>query len=62
MKLFCNHKWSLLSETVTKCKAELLVSIGCTNVKNLHDPVDRKFIQIVTCDKCGKLKRFVEGI
>ena len=62
MVFFCNHKWLILSETVTDCKLKVMRDLGCTSVKNLEEPADRKFIQIVTCDKCGKLKRFVNNI
>lgn len=61
-KLFCFHKWSLLRETVTKSRIEVIKETGCTNVKGLFNAADRKHIQVFTCEKCGKLKRFVENI
>ena len=62
MVFFCKHEWSILSETVTDCKAKALTDLGIAHAKGIIDPADRKFIQIVTCDKCGKLKRFVNNI
>lgn len=61
-KIFCKHKWQLISETVTKSRIEVLMNSNITSIKGLIDPVNRKFIQIVACEKCGKLKRFVESI
>jgi len=58
--MFCKHEWKILSETVTKSELELAVELGATRLKNVR--ADRKCIQIVFCDKCGKLKRFVEQI
>lgn len=62
MKIFCIHNWELISETITKSKIEVLRDCGVTSLKGLYEPVDRKFIQILTCKNCGKLKRFVENI
>ena len=66
MKVFCKHEWKLVSETTTKSKFEhaasnLDFSAG-VEIKGGMCCTDRKFIQIVSCDKCGKLKRFVEEI
>ena len=60
--MFCQHKWKLISETTTKSRMEHLTEIGVSEVSNLHKAADRKYIQIVACDECGKLKRFVEEI
>jgi len=64
--MFCNHKWELLSETVTKSKLEHSVECLDLGAKfslpwQLCD-ADRKHIQVFHCSKCGKLKRFVESI
>ncbi len=58
--MFCKHEWKILSEVVTKSEMELALELGVTRIKNMGS--DRKHIQIVCCDKCGKLKRFVEEI
>ena len=66
--MFCRHKWEVLSTEVTQSKFEssvLAVSgVGKETVNLPHQlcDADRKHIQIVTCSKCGKLKRFVEEI
>ena len=60
--MFCKHKWELISETTTKSRTEVLGESGVTKFKGVFNLVDRKFIQIVFCKKCGKLKRFVEEI
>lgn len=58
--MFCKHEWVVLSETVTKSAVEIAASLGATSIKNAS--TDRKHILVVSCDKCGKLKRFVEDI
>lgn len=66
--MFCKHEWKTLSETITKSKYESSMEAsqasGASNIKlpwQLCD-AERKHIQIVACDKCGKLKRFVESL
>lgn len=66
--MFCKHDWKILSEVTTKSQFEVtteaLDKSGCTKGKIPHQMccADRKFIQVVQCTKCGKLKRFVENI
>ena len=66
--MFCRYKWEVLSTEVTQSKFEssVLALSGVVKEKvNLPHQLcdaDRKHIQIVTCSKCGKLKRFVEEI
>jgi hypothetical protein len=63
--MFCKHEWKILSETVTKSDFETVVeSMGhrLGNLKTHADSGNRKHIAICTCDKCGKLKRFVEQL
>jgi len=69
MSIFCKHDYELISETTTKskfdCAIEALDKHGkLTDVKIPHQmsQADRKHIQVFTCKKCGKLKRFVEDI
>ena len=64
MKMFCKHEWKILSETTTKSRIEVMSEVlnSMSKISGLYDPVSRKFIQIVYCVKCGKLKRFVEEI
>jgi hypothetical protein len=66
--MFCKHKWVILSEVITKSKFEV-ASTFCANrqLSTLTIPwqmadTPRKHIQILQCEKCGKLKRFVEEI
>lgn len=60
--LFCKHDWKILSEITTKSRIEVMVEAGCIEIRNVFRAADRKYIQIITCVKCGKLKRFVEDI
>jgi len=66
----CKHNWKVLSDTVTESKYQSTINAFMQvpgKVESLKIPhqmccADRKHIQIVTCDKCGKLKRYVEKI
>ena len=66
--MFCKHNWKKISETVTKSQFEVAMEtvspVAAGNVKIPHQMsnADRKHIQVYTCEKCGKLKRFVEDI
>ena len=66
--MFCKHGWKLISETVTKSKYEVAMETARGNgAESIKLPwklceADRKHIQTFACDKCGKLKRFVEAI
>jgi hypothetical protein len=72
--MFCKHQWEILSETTTKSGFEVAVEAisQIDTPKTLHKfnikipeqvtCAERKYIQVFKCDKCGKLKRFVERI
>jgi len=66
--MFCKHDWKILSETVTKSKWESSIDAAerrCAGNLTLPHQLcnaDRKHIVVLTCEKCGKLKRFVEDI
>lgn len=60
--MFCKHKWEILSEITTKSKVEHAVELGMKIKRSSEDVCERKHIQVITCSKCGKLKRFVENI
>ena len=66
--MFCKHKWKVLSETTTVSQFEHAITVlkpstqGRLTIPGQMCDADRKHIQIVACDKCGKLKRFVERI
>ncbi len=60
--IWCKHEWEILSEKITESQLEhymKVVKLG--NIKSMSGTMaERKLIQILTCNKCGKLKRFVE--
>jgi hypothetical protein len=67
--MFCKHEWKVLSATATKSKfehsMEIMGKVGKASEFELPGHLccaERKHIQVFTCDKCGKLKRFVETI
>lgn len=66
--MFCKHEWKVLSETTTVSKIEHSIVVlkpdmmGKFNIPAQMCDADRKYIQVIACDKCGKLKRFVENI
>ncbi len=56
--MFCKHDWQVLSEAVTKSEFELLLGMeNLTSVKNASN--SKTIVQIISCKKCGKLKKFV---
>jgi hypothetical protein len=68
MGLFCKHNWKILSGEIPPSKFEVAIntlqSSGADKGRVPHQMCDasRKLIQVVTCTKCGKLKRFVTDI
>ncbi len=61
--MFCKHEWEVLSEVTTKSIVEVLIEKGMKEFENIgHREMTRTNIAIVTCKKCGKLKRFVTEI
>ncbi len=66
--MFCKHEWSILSETTTKSKFEHVMQVASDSGTSSGSipyqmcNADRKLIQIVSCSKCGKLKRFVTEV
>lgn len=65
--MFCKHDWKLLSDTTTKSKFEVATEAFGNGPMRIKLPwqmsdAGRKHIQVFTCNKCGKLKRFVEEI
>lgn len=64
--MFCKHNWQVLSEVTTKSKLELMnennVDWKAHDSNGVIVATKRKYIQTLTCTKCGKLNRFVEDI
>lgn len=58
----CAHDWQILSEHTTTSRIEELVRNGVRPCTSSTDDTRRKFIQIVTCAKCGQIHRWVEKI
>ena len=68
--MFCKHSWKMLSETITESKFEhsakqiKMMGLGREKITipwQLSD-ASRKHIQVFTCEKCGKMRRYVEKI
>jgi hypothetical protein len=47
---------------MTESKIEHAVNMGLGIKSGSSVAMERKFIQIIQCEKCGKLKRFVEEV
>lgn len=60
--IFCKHEWKMISETTTKSQLEHMKENNFNPEEINMFALKRKHIQVVTCSKCGKLKRFVEDI
>lgn len=59
--LFCKHDYELISEVTTKSRYEhafdVAAAYGANDVKHTLD-LERKFIQVLVCNKCGNVKRY----
>ena len=64
--MFCKHSWKMLSETITESRLEHTVKqlrgAITTRLSGRMSDASRKHIQVFTCEKCGKMRRFVEKI
>jgi hypothetical protein len=68
-EMFCKHQWEVLSETTTESQFEHAMKVaqsrgaqGSIKIPGQMSCAERKHILVVTCKKCGKIKRFVETI
>jgi hypothetical protein len=63
--MFCKHKWVKVTETTTESKMEqaskMELQVKATG-DGMFEMFNKKYICILQCGNCGKLKRFVEGI
>lgn len=68
MKLFCKHEWKVLSETTTESAIEVTMRVLQETTKSAKSipwqmcSTERKYIVVVGCDKCGKIKKIVENL
>lgn len=66
MRLFCKHDWKVLSEKEMESVLEIALKSFYENgieVKTIPHQLchgERKYIAICSCNKCGKIKKFVE--
>jgi hypothetical protein len=65
--MLCKHKWKVLSETTTDSLAARQGNItgkisSPRNTDQSKVLYGCKHILVVTCECCGKLKRYVENI
>tara|TARA_R110002033_G_scaffold14688_2_gene42563 strand:- start:554 stop:763 length:210 start_codon:yes stop_codon:yes gene_type:complete len=63
----CSHKWKVLSESTTISKFEhamnqLKNTTGSSTIPGQMACAERKHILVISCDECGKVIRYVEGI
>ena len=62
--LFCKHHWKVLSETTTESQLKHVLAVtsqyaeGSVRIRTIPDP-SRKLIQLVTCNKCGRLNKLI---
>ena len=65
--MFCKHKWKLLSKEITKSKFDELkkscISVNFNAIQyKFYGMLDKYLIQVFSCDKCGKIKKFIDKI
>ncbi len=58
----CNHEWEVINEMVSKSPVEREPRLESIEGPDARDMFLRTVIQIVTCKKCGKLKRYVTKV
>ena len=60
--IFCSHSWTVISEVLHRSSMQVLLDGGVRNVKgvDIEEMSKRKLVQLVTCEKCGKVVKFVE--
>ena len=61
-KFICLHDWKLLHREVSESKVEQMRSLGATTNRVAYDLMVKTYIQIWSCSKCGKLKKFKDEI
>ena len=54
----CKHDWKIIKETVIPSISDLAQEVGKGGSMTPH--FVRKYVTILACEKCGKLKKFVE--
>ena len=63
MRLFCRHKWELLSETKTDSPLERMCDQGLESFDKAPAALAlQTHIQVFHCTECGKLKRFMTQV
>jgi hypothetical protein len=66
--MLCKHEWELINQVITQSKFEHAMNQmkefdkGSAKLPWQLCSAERKVIQIFTCKKCGKLKKFVDKI
>ena len=60
--MFCKHNWKILSETRTDSIAERAIKNGMHISRCTSHYLKQTLVQIVTCEKCGKIKRYVSEV
>lgn len=67
--MYCKHKWEILFQTTTESGYQHTIRVmqeagisGSQTIPWQMCGTERKSIQILTCQLCGKVKKFVENI
>lgn len=55
--MFCKHNYNVISQIETKSQAEQLHEMGLR--PNTHTYFNKKYVTILKCDKCNKIKKIV---
>jgi len=57
-KLFCKHDYEQINQVVMESEYDMVVN--SFKIPNTHLSLTRKLITDYKCNKCGKIKRFIE--
>jgi hypothetical protein len=61
----CKHDWKILSEITSDSKMETMQKTGVTHIEGVGDMAEmceKTIVQIVSCTKCGVIKKFVTKV
>ncbi|MCK5606767.1 hypothetical protein KAR91_32995 [Candidatus Pacearchaeota archaeon] len=58
----CKHNWKILHSEISESMMEQAVRLGGEITEGNASIFTKKSIQIVTCDKCGKIRKYVEEV
>lgn len=60
--MFCKHKWDKITEYVSDSKLDNMIKNDFRPDYVVESFISKKFICILQCTECGKIRKIVESI